>query len=82
MIATYEGKRIIYGFNPDYWQAEDIHSYRVEVYTSIVSFLYINTYAEYFNIQITNTIHGLYDNEAYISKLNEIILNPKYIKYL
>ena len=53
LIATDENKRIIRGFNSDYGQVEDIHSYRPEVYASFEPLLFINACAEYFDIQIT-----------------------------
>ena len=68
--------------NQDYGQSEDIHSYRSEVYASLVSLLFINTYAAFYNIFIANNIIGLCDNEAYVNKINEIIAKPKYLKYL
>ena len=82
LIVTDTGQRIVHGFNPDYGQSEDIHSYRSEVYASLASLLFINTYAAFYNISITNNIIGLCDNEAYVNKLNEIIAKPKYLKYL
>ena len=44
--------------------------------------LFINVYAEYFDITIKNKIHDLCDNESYVNKINSLILNPKYIEYL
>ena len=82
LIATDTGQRFIHGFNPDYGQSEDIHSYRSEMYASLASLLFIHTYAEFYNIPITNNITGLCENEAYVNKLNEIIANTKYLKYL
>ena len=37
LIATYTGQGIVHGFNPDYGQSEDIHSYRSEVYAALAS---------------------------------------------
>ena len=82
LITTKTGQRIVHGFNPDYGQSEDIHSYQSEVYASLASLLFIHTYAEFYNIPINNNITGLCDNEAYVNKLNEIIAHPKYLKYL
>ena len=82
IIATDTGQRIVHGYNSDYGKSEDIHSYRSEVYVSLVSLLFIHTYAEFYNIPITNNITGLCDNRTYVNKLNEIITNPKYLKYL
>ena len=82
LIATDTGQRIVHGFNPDYGQYEDIHSYRSELYASLASLLFINTYAAFYSIFITNNIIGLCDNKAYVNKLNEIIAKPKYLKYL
>ena len=39
-------------------------------------------YTDYFDITKTKKIIGLSDNEAYFNKLNELIINPKYTKYL
>ena len=82
LIATYIGQRIVHGHNNDYGQSEDIHSYQSEVNASLASPLFINTYAEFFHLKITDNIIGLCNNEAYVNKLNEIIGNPKYLKYL
>ena len=82
LITANTRQLIVHGFNPYYGQSEDIHSYRSEVYTSLVSLLFIHTYTKFYNITITNNITGLCDNEAYVNKLNEIIANPKYLKYL
>ena len=82
LIATDTGQRIVHGFNPDYGQSEDIHSYRSEVYASLTSLLFIHTYAAFYNISITNNIIGLCDNEVCVNKLKEIMANPKYLKYL
>ena len=56
--------------------------YRSEVHASLESLLLIHTYTELYDTVITNNITGLCDNEAYVNKLNEIITNPKYLKYL
>ena len=52
------------------------------MYASLASLLFIHTYAEFYDISITNNITVLCDNKAYVKKLNEIITNPKYLKYL
>ena len=82
LIVTDTGQRIVHGFNPDYGQSEDIHSYRSEVYASLAALLFLHFYAAFFNTIITNNIIGICDNEAYVNKLNEIIVNPRYLKYL
>ena len=82
LIATETGQRIAHGFNPDYGQSEDIHSYRSEVYASLAALLFLHFYAAFFNTIITNNIIGICDNEAYVNKLNKIIANPRYLKYL
>ena len=64
IIVTDTGQHIIHGHIPDYGQSEDIHSYRSEVYTSLISLLFINTNAEFFHLKITHNITGLCDNEA------------------
>ena len=82
LISTDIGQRIVHWFNSEYDQVEDICSYWSEVYASLASLLFINTYAAFYSIFITNNIIGLCDNEAYVNKLNEIIAKPKYLKYL
>ena len=82
IIATDTGQRIVHGYNSDYGKSEDIHSYRSEVYASLASLLFIHTYAEFYDISITNNISVLCDNKAYVKKLNEIITNPNYFKYI
>ena len=64
IIAIYTGQHIVHGHVPDYEQSEDIHSYRSEVYASLISLLFINTNAEFFHLKITHNITGLCDNEA------------------
>ena len=82
LITTDTGQRIAHGFNPDYGQSEDIHCYRSEVYASLAALLFLHIYEAFYNTPIKNKIIGICDNEAYVNKLNEIIVNPRYLKYL
>ena len=52
------------------------------VYISCIVYFHQYIYTDYFDITITKKIIGLSDNEAYFNKLNELIINPKYTKYL
>ena len=56
---------LIRGFNPDYGQIETMYSYRSEVYASLVSQLFLKTYAEDFQVLIESKITSYYDNKAY-----------------
>ena len=76
VIATKYETIIIRRSNPDFGQLWKIHSYRSEVYASLVSQLFIKTYAEYFNVIIDSKITSYCDNKAYVERLKQFIDDP------
>ena len=48
-----------------------MHSYRSEVYASLASDCFLETYAEYFNLVINNRIISYYDNKANVERLTQ-----------
>ena len=73
LIATDTGQQIVHGFNPDYIVSQSMHL----LYHFFSSIRIPNT-----STQQYKTILGLCNNKSYVNKLNEIITDPKYLKYL
>ena len=76
VIATKNWKILVRASNPDFGQIETMNSYRSEVYASLVSQLFLKTYAEYFQVPIEIKITSCCDNKAYVERLTNCISDP------
>ena len=73
IIATKDETILVRGSNPNFGQIETMHSYRSEVYASLVSQLFLKTYTEYFQIPINSKITSYCENKAYVERLTKFI---------
>ena len=53
-----------------------MHSYRRDVYASLVSQLFIKIYAEYYKVIIDSKITSYCDNKVYVERLKQFIDDP------
>ena len=76
VIATKDETILVRGSNPDFGRIETMHCYRIEVYASLASQLFLKIYAEYFQIPIESKITSYCDNKACVERLTIFISNP------
>jgi len=69
IIATTIGNHLTSGYLLIFGQQKDINSYRTEIYASLTSLLFLQSYSELFMVEILNPIDAICDNKCYVTRL-------------
>ena len=64
LLQQQQKETIASGPIPIYGQQKDIHSYRTEVYASLVDLLILKHYTDYYSVKVQNKIFALCDNKV------------------
>ena len=72
IIADVEGSKLLSGFNPDIGDIKQINSHGAEIYESLVVFMFVHEYYQFYKMKLKSPIQYYCDNKVVLTKLSNI----------